>query len=332
MAHELNFNAKRKTYSFVTNTEKAWHGLGTIVDHAMTSEEAIKLANLDFDVKQTSIHARIVNEEGIALYSPYEEKVANYRTDNNEVLGLVGSRYEIIQNTEAFGFFDSIIDKGEAIFQTAGALGKGERIFITAKLPEDMLVKGEHCEKYIILSNSHNGSSAIVAGFTTVRIVCNNTLQAALGSMSNKVSIIHRKGAKNELEQAHTLMGITSKYMLEVQDIFNQMAKTAISDVKLKEYITDVMKPTYVGFDADKKDSSRFKNQVNDIYEFALGHPTQTTDAARGTVWGAYNSISGYYNYLKPYKTQEDKFKTQLYGTGSTIINKAFEKAELLLV
>lgn len=332
MAHELNFNAKRKTYSFVTNTEKAWHGLGTIVDHAMTSEEAIKLANLDFDVKQTSIHARIVNEEGIALYSPYEEKVANYRTDNNEVLGLVGSRYEIIQNTEAFGFFDSIIDKGEAIFQTAGALGKGERIFITAKLPEDMLVKGEHCEKYIILSNSHNGSSAIVAGFTTVRIVCNNTLQAALGSMSNKVSIIHRKGAKNELEQAHTLMGITSKYMLEVQDIFNQMAKTAISDIKLKEYITDVMKPTYVGFDADKKDSSRFKNQVNDIYEFALGHPTQTTDAARGTVWGAYNSISGYYNYLKPYKTQEDKFKTQLYGTGSTIINKAFEKAELLLV
>jgi phage/plasmid-like protein (TIGR03299 family) len=332
MAHELNFNAKRKTYSFVSNTEKAWHGLGTIVDHAMTSQEAIELANLDFDVKQTSIHARIVNEEGIALYSPYDERVANYRTDTNEVLGLVGSRYEIIQNKEAFGFFDSIIDKGEAIFQTAGALGKGERIFITAKLPQDMLVGGEQCEKYIILSNSHNGSSAIVAGFTTIRIVCNNTLQAALGSLSNKVSIIHRKGAKNQLEQAHTLMGITSKYMLEVEDIFNQMAKTPIGDIKLKEYITDVMKPTYVGFDADKKDSTRFKNQVNDIYEFALGHPTQTTDAARGTLWGAYNSISGYYNYIKPYKTQEDKFKTQLYGTGSNSINKAFEKAQLLLV
>ena len=331
MAHELNFNAKRKTYSFVTNTEKAWHGLGTIVDHAMTSEEAIKLANLDFDVKQTSIHARIVNEEGIALYSPYEEKVANYRTDNNEVLGLVGSRYEIIQNTEAFGFFDSIIDKGEAIFQTAGALGKGERIFITAKLPEDMLVKGEHCEKYIILSNSHNGSSAIVAGFTTVRIVCNNTLQAALGSMSNKVSIIHRKGAKNELEQAHTLMNISSKYMLEVEELFNQMAKTPIADDNLKTYITDVMKPTYIGFDADKKDSTRFKNQVNDIYEFALGHPTQQTNAARGTVWGAYNSISGYYNHVKTYRTQEDKFKTQLFGTGNTIINKAFDKALLLV-
>jgi phage/plasmid-like protein (TIGR03299 family) len=332
MAHELNFNAKRKTYSFVSNTEKAWHGLGTIVDHAMTSEEAIKLANLDFEVKQTSIHAQILDEQGNTIYSPYEEKVANYRSDNNEVLGLVGSRYEIIQNTDAFGFFDSIIDKGEAIFQTAGALGKGERIFITAKLPEDMLVGGEQCEKYIILSNSHNGSSAIVAGFTTVRIVCNNTLQAALGSMSNKVSIVHRKGAKNQLEQAHTLMGITSKYMLEVEELFNQMAKTPIADNNLKNYISDVMKPTYVALDEDKKDSTRFKNQVNDIYEFALGHPTQTTNAARGTVWGAYNSISGYYNHIKTYPSQEVKFKTQLYGTGSTIINKAFEKASLLLV
>ena len=91
------------------------------------------------------------------------------------------------------------------------------------------------------------------------------------------------------------------------------------------------MRPNYIGYDADKKESTRFKNQVDDIYKFAITHPTQTTDAAGGTVWGAYNSISGYYNYIKAYKTQEQKFNSQLFGDGNTIINKAFDKALLLV-
>ena len=330
MAHLINFNERKGTHSFASNAEKAWHGLGQVVDKAMTAAEAIELANLDYEVEKTTIHARIEGEDGIALYQPFEDKFATYRKDTQETLGIVGGRYEIVQNKDAFGFFDAIIDEGEAIFETAGALGKGERIFVTAKLPEDMLVAGEECNKYIILTNSHDGTSSIIAGFTSVRIVCNNTLQAALKGLTNKVLIEHRTGAKERLAEAYKVMNIGSRYMTEVQDVFNQMAKTQITDEVLQNYIISVMKPEYKALkskEEEEKISTRFKNQVTSIYEFALSHPTQQTDATRGTLWGAYNAISGYYNYIQKYKNEEQKFTSQMFGNANNKIIKAFNEA-----
>lgn len=331
MAHNLNYNAKKGTHSFVSNSEKAWHGLGQIVEKAMTAEEAIDLANLDYEVAKTTIHAKIEGEDGGLIYQPFAEKFATYRKDTNDTLGIVGSRYEIVQNRDAFGFFDAIVDSGEAIFETAGVLGNGEKIFVTAKLPNDMLVNGEPCEKYIILTNSHDGSSSIIAGFTTIRIVCNNTLQAALKGLSNKVSIQHRGGAKEKLAEAYKVMNIASSYMNEVESIFNQMSDTKLNPDELKSYIMDVMKPEYKNAnESEEVVSTRLKNQVEAIFDFANTHPTQTTEAAQGTLWGAYNSISGYYNYIAPFRTQEDKFNSQMFGNANNKINKAFEKARIL--
>lgn len=331
MAHLINFDERKGTYSFASNAEKAWHGLGQVVDKAMTASEAIELANLDYEVEKTTIHAKINSADSeMTLWQPFEDKFATYRKDTSEPLGIVGSRYEIVQNKDAFAFFDAIVDSGEAIFETAGALGKGERIFVTAKLPQDLLVKGEECNKYIILTNSHDGTSSIVAGFTTIRVVCNNTLQAAMRGLTNKVYIEHRTGAKERLSEAYKVMGIASKYMSEVDEIFNQMAKTEISDAQLQKYITDVMIPEYKALKSEEeqeKVSTRFKNQVISIYDFALSHPTQQTDAARGTVWGAYNAISGYYNYIQKYKNDEQKFTSQMFGNANNKIQKAFQKA-----
>jgi len=330
MSHQINFNEKKGNYSFASNSEKAWHGLGQVVEKAMTASEAIEQANLDYEVEKTTIHARIPSQDGIELYQPFEDKFATYRKDTHDTLGIVGGRYEIVQNKDAFGFFDAIIDSGEAIFETAGALGKGERIFVTAKLPEDMLVAGEECNKYIILTNSHDGTSSIIAGFTSVRVVCNNTLQAALRDLTNKVLIQHRVGAKERLAEAYKVMNIGSKYMNEVQEVFNEMAKTKVSDEQLQDYIIKVMNPEYKSLksvEEAEKISTRFKNQVSSIYEFALSHPTQQTNATRGTLWGAYNAISGYYNYIQKYKNEEQKFTSQMFGNANNKIIKAFNEA-----
>ena len=330
MAHLINYDERKGTHSFASNSEKAWHGLGQVVENAMTAEEAINLANLDYEVYKTTIHPLV---DGMPNNGDAIDKFAIMRQDNNAYLGMVGSRYEIVQNRDAFAFFDAIIDSGEAIFETAGALGKGERIFVTAKLPEDMLVGGEVCNKYIILTNSHDGSSSIIAGLTTTRVVCNNTLQAALSDLSNKVSIQHRSGAKDKLAEAHKVMQIASSYMNEVEQLFNEMADKKIDDGQLKKYIMDVMKIEVKGATQEEQEkiSTRFQNQVDSIYNFALTHPTQLTDAAKGTVWGAYNSISGYYNYIAKFKTDEDKFKSQMFGIGNTKINKGFQEALVLI-
>jgi len=329
MAHLINFDERKGTYAFASNAEKAWHGLGQVVEEAMTAEQAIELANLDYEVKKTTLHAAIEEASVDGGFVKINDKFATYRADTAKPLGIVGSRYEIVQNKDAFAFFDAIIDSGEAIFETAGALGDGERIFVTAKLPDDMLVNGEVCNKYIILTNSHDGTSSIVAGFTSIRVVCNNTLQAAMRDLTNKVLIQHRVGAKERLQEAYKVMGIASKYMSEVNDAFNLMAKTSIEDAQLKQFITDIMMPEYKlkNEEEQEKLSTRFINQVTSIYDFALSHPTQQTDAARGTVWGAYNSISGYYNYIQKYKNDEQKFVSQMFGNANNKITKAFNRA-----
>jgi phage/plasmid-like protein (TIGR03299 family) len=325
MAHKLNeTNGK---VSFAARGEKAWHGLGQYVSEAMTSEQAIELGGLNYTVEKRPLYApgwagTMVEAEG---------HYGNVRTDTNEILGIVKGRYRIVQNKDAFGFFDTIIDRGEAIFETAGALGKGERIFVTAKLPEDMLVRGEKVEKYIMLTNSHDGTSTIIAGFTPIRVVCNNTLTAALKKLDNKVSISHTASAESRLKEASRVMGIASKYMDEVNMTFESMTTRKLSDLEMKYFIETVMKNSIKEDTSDKEASTRMKNLVDQVYSFAITHPTQTTEAAYRTLWGAYNGISGYYNFLKDYKNADQKMKDMNYGYANDKIAKAFDQAVVML-
>jgi len=325
MAHNLNeTNGK---VSFAARGEKAWHGLGQYVSEAMTSEQAIELGGLNYTVEKRPLYApgwagTMVEAEG---------HYGNVRTDTNEILGIVKGRYRIVQNKDAFGFFDTIIDRGEAIFETAGALGKGERIFVTAKLPEDMLVRGERVEKYIMLTNSHDGTSTIIAGFTPIRVVCNNTLTAALKKLDNKVSISHTASAESRLKEASRVMGIASKYMDEVNTTFESMTTRKLSDLEMKYFIETVMQNSVKEDKSDKEASTRMKNLVDQVYSFAITHPTQTTEAAYRTLWGAYNGISGYYNFLKDYKNADQKMKDMNYGYANDKIAKAFDQAVIML-
>jgi phage/plasmid-like protein (TIGR03299 family) len=325
MAHNLNLNNGK--WSFAARGEKAWHGLGQYVSEAMTSEQAIELGGLNYGVEKRPLFAPAW--EGTYVEAP--GFYANVRTDNNEILGVVKGRYRIVQNKDAFSFFDSIIDKGEAIFETAGALGRGERIFVTAKLPDDMLVRGEKVEKYIMLTNSHDGSTTIIAGFTPIRVVCNNTLTAALKNLDNKVSISHTASAESRLREASRVMGIASKYMDEVNMAFESMTTRRLTDLELKHYIETVMKTTIKEEESDKDASTRMKNLVDQVYSFTITHPTQTTEAAYRTLWGAYNGISGFYNFLKDYKSADQKMRDMNYGYANDKISKAFDLAARMI-
>src|SRR5215203_6173963 len=197
MAHNINFNELTGKHSFFSVNEKPWHGLGQIVADYPTSSEAIKFAGLDYTVEKRKLFTldsqNNCGSPDTDIIIP-EIQVPNYfatvRTDNETVLGVVGKDYEIVQNRDAFSLFDSIVG-GEGIqYETAGALGKGERIFITAKLPDYIKVgKDDLIEQYLFLTTSHDGFGSITAAFTPIRIVCNNTLNAAMRNHSNKIKI-----------------------------------------------------------------------------------------------------------------------------------------------
>lgn len=327
MAHNIHINEKG-TASFAAVGQKAWHGLGQYVNEAMTSEQAISLGGLDYEVEKKQI--------AIAGGKKIPGKYATVRMDTGDALGIVSADYHVVQNRECFAFFDSIVDKGEAIFQTAGALGIGERIFVTAKLPEDILVHGEPVENYLLLTSGHDGKagSAIQVGFTSVRVVCQNTLTAALRGLQNKVTILHFGGAKTKLETAAKVMGMASKYTIGLNDIFNQMAETKITDQQLRKFIEETMRPVSQVVSKEELEeqfSPLFIKKVDQIFDFAKSHDTQVTDAAAGTVWGAYNAISGYYTWMKNYKTQEEKMQDIYYKDGGKRIEKAFQNALSLI-
>ncbi len=224
MAHQINFNDQTGKHSFFSVKQKAWHGLGTIVQDYPTSEEAIKHAGLDYEVIKSPLFTQgramtignageIIDGEDISVHDYY----ATLRTDSNKVLGVVGKDYHIVQNRDAFSFFDSIVGGDGILYETVGALGNGERIFITAKLPGYIRVgSNDMIEKYLFLTTSHDGSGSITAAFTPIRIVCANTLNAALGNCSNTIKIRHTSGAKERLEQAHKVMGIANTRSLQM--------------------------------------------------------------------------------------------------------------------
>ncbi|MBV4359096.1 DUF932 domain-containing protein [Pinibacter aurantiacus] len=327
MAHNLNFNSNTGKHSFFSVQQKAWHNLGTIVDNYPTSKEALAFAGLNYTVEKrllfTYDNENQQANEDTEIKIP-EINVPNYyatiRTDTEQVLGVVGKDYEIVQNVDAFSFFDAIVEGDGIQYETAGALGSGERIFITAKLPGYIKVgKEDLIEQYLFLTTSHDGFGSITAAFTPVRVVCANTLSAALKNCSSSIKIRHTVNAKERLEQAHTLMGITNKLSAELNEIFNQWTKVKVTDEEVKKLIQlamipnkEVLKKIETGQEDEL--STQFVNICEKTFEYTMSAPSQSLETTKGTLFGVYNGITGYFQNVKEYKNDETKLKSILFG------------------
>lgn len=343
----INFNRRTGKHAFFSVKEKAWHELGQVVSDYPTSAEAIKFAELDFEVEKRPLftfNSENFNDDPETDLIIPEVKVpgffATMRTDTDEVLGVVGSDYHVMQNRDAFAFFDNLVEAGDGIkYETAGALGKGERIFITAKLPEYIKVaKDDLLEQYLLLTTSHDGSSGITAAFTPIRVVCQNTLNSALRNLKNHVTFRHTANAKQRLDNAHELLGITSELSKVTQDRFRFWSKVRITDPEVEKLIQMAMVPNKEVLDLVQAGQyedwpTAFKNTCEEVVEYAFSAESQLVDATRGTVYGAYNAVSGYFQNVRPYKSSEAKMKNIFYGgTAHQRTQRAFELCDNYVV
>ncbi len=339
MAHKLHLNQKTLEYSFFSVKEKAWHGLGKIVDQYPTSKEALEFAGLNYIVEKRQLFTydsennKADEESGIKIP---EITIPNYyatiRTDSDTVLGVVGKDYEIVQNVDAFAFFDAIVGGDGIQYETAGALGNGERVFITAKLPGYIRVGHDDLtEKYLFLTTSHDGYGSITAAFTPVRIVCNNTLNAALRNHTNAIKIRHTANAKERLEQAHKLMGISNNMASQMEEIFNRWTKVRISDKEVRKLIQKALIPNKEVLQRleaghDDQCSTYYKNMCDFAYRYTMENETQLVETTKGTLYGAYNGITGYYQNVRKYKDDAAKLRSLMYnGTAQQRGQAAFD-------
>jgi phage/plasmid-like protein (TIGR03299 family) len=295
--------------------EVPWHKLGTKLDKPATAAEAIEAAGLDFTVDKTPL--RTTYFEG-----PIEGHFATVRTDTFQALGVVGSRYEPVQNRDAFTLFDELVGEGEAIYHTAGALGKGERIWLLAKLPDYIRINGNDIvEKFLLLTNSHDGSSPVRVKLTPIRVVCENTLAIALAGAEQEVRIRHTTNAQVKLKEAHEVLGLSNWLYAELDRIFNGMSERKLTGEEMKGYVRAVFpEPPRV---YHRSNVPKIHEKVVELAETGAG-----AELARGTLWGAYNAVTEFVDHCRLSRADDSsRLKSTWFGTGERIKKQAFKVA-----
>ena len=216
--------------------EVPWHGLGTKVNEAPTSKEAIKLAGLDWNVNPTVIYD--ANGKEISGYK------ANMRDSDQSILGIVSDRYQIVQNSEAFEFTDSLLDEG-VVYETAGSLRDGKQIWLLARMPSTTIL-GDDVDPYLCFTNTFDGSGAIKVCMTPVRVVCNNTLNLALETTKRSWSTRHIGDLAGKLHQAKETLGLAQEYMKKLDEDADRLANTKLSDAEIESIVSFIFPIDYI--------------------------------------------------------------------------------------
>ena len=314
--------------------EKPWHGIGTELDHPATAAEAIKAAKLDWEVQAFPIYAGVpdINDNSkINEYIPVEDTRATVRMDTKAALGVVGRLYTPIQNVDAFGFFDSVVGEGKAMYHVCGALGKGETIWILAKMPGDLRVlkTDDIIEKYLLLSNSHNGMSTMKMFFTPIRVVCQNTLSAANSEVEQSgrdmVRIKHLPGLHEKVEAAKIVLGLVDRTYAELQQAYNKLANYQVNDDWLDIYIRAVIPAKN-----ENEVSTRTIN-IRDGIGSRFESESNSLPGIKGSAWAAYNAVTEWTDHFSIYSKEKRDTTARLssiwLGCGSELKKRAFDIA-----
>jgi len=299
-----------------------WHKLGVQLDNPATAAEAIETAQMEWSVITKPVYVR--NQAG--GFEEVDGKRAIVRADTQEVFTIMGNGYEPVQNKDAFSFFDAVIGQGEAIYHTAGSLYGGKRIWVMAKLPDDIKITPDDViQPYILLSNSHDGSTALRMQITPIRVVCANTLSVALGSNGGFYAK-HTRNVMQRAKDAREVLGLANAYYEMFARQVDQLVNTRMTVIEVQEYLQKVYQ-----FKADQTYADQ-DHRIVKAYETTLdllGHPTNTLGGIQGTQWAAYNAVTYYIDHEKPVRGQayrDDRIlDSSWFGTGAGIRQRAYD-------
>ena len=210
--------------------EKPWHGLGTEVQEAPTSADALICAGLDWEVIQENVYT-----EGGILVPGYR---VNLRSTDSAALGIVSDRYKVVQNEAAFQFTDDLLGAG-VTYETAGALQGGRKVWMLARMPHRYIIAGDEIAPYLVVMNSHDGSSGIKVAMTPIRVVCQNTLNLALNSAKRIWTTKHTENVMSRVYEAQETLGLAEKYMGELGRGIDTLSRIKLTDKKVAEFMQE---------------------------------------------------------------------------------------------
>ncbi len=296
--------------------ETPWHGQGLRVEDAPSSEEAIRLAGLDWSVDQQPIY--------LADGTQIKDNYANVRSSDGKALGIVGSKYKIVQNTEAFAFTDELLGEGVK-YETAGSLKEGKVIWLLAKMPETFEVLGDKVEPYLVFTNTHDGSGAVRVCMTPVRVVCNNTLNMALRGAKRVWSARHTGSIASKLDDARETLQFANNYIKATQETFEELYKVKLNDISLHRMLNNIVPITEDMSDRQKENQKTIRDDILLRYEEAPDLKVLDQTGAR-----LVQAVADTTSHLEPFRLtanwKENRFKNTLDG------NKLLDKTVGILL
>lgn len=318
---------------FSANGIELWHGLGEIIKDAPTSEDAIRIAGLDWDV----IPKPIYDEFGRELPG-YK---VNIRSSDNMALGIVTDRYKVVQNREAFAFTDELLGQGVR-YETAGSLASGKRVWMLARMDNTWLAE-EEISPFMVFTNSHDGTGAIRVAMTPVRVCCENTLNLALKTADRHWSCVHKGDIMSKLEEARFTLASAERYMKALEEEFGELKLKKVTDKQVEDMTDKLLeiefnnlfnKALKTGKIVDFKERlrqqkyedklNRKKNDIITIY-----HDKPDLVGTERSAFRFVNAVSDYATHTDDHKQtknyQENLFMRTIDGNG--LIDTAYQLA-----
>ena len=300
-------SAEVETMMFV-GRERPWHGLGTMVEEAPDSREALIAAGLDWDVVQRPVFT----QDGVKVPGYF----ANVRQQDGSILGVVTSRYKVVQNRDAFAFTDALLGDGVR-YETAGSLMGGRKTWILAKLTTRYIIQGEQILPYLVFSNTHDGSGAIKIAMTPIRVVCNNTLNLALDTADRSWSIHHTGDIAAKLEDARETLFMAEDYMNELGKGFEDLSRKRLTDAAVDEFIKELLPIADDASETTEKNILRLRKDVATRYFDA-----PDLQGLRKNGYRFINAVSDFATHAAPIRRtrnyQENLFNKTMEGNPLT--------------
>ena len=299
MAHEV----ETMMYSTEGGRYAPWHGLGTAVDHACSSAEALELAGLDWEVNSRPIYT----DNGVAIPG----YIANTRSSDNKVLGVVTEKYKIVQNKEAFAFTDNLLDN-DAKYVTAGSLRGGKNVWMLAQLPRTKIL-GDDVDQFLCFTNTHDGTGAVRVFTTPTRVCCQNTLNLALSTAKRSWSCRHMGNMESKMHEATRTLELANKYMEELSKKADELANTTVSDDKIRQIVAEMFP-----IDEDNQSHRQLANMEQAKKEFMVAYFMPDIAQFRNTAWGLVNAMADMVAHSSPKRNtstyQENNFERIVIG------------------
>lgn len=288
--------------------EKPWHGLGQIVNDAPTVADAIKMAGLDWTVSQIPImHAG--KDSGYKM---------NVRSTDELVLGVTGSRYQPVQNLDAFDFVDVLLGEG-VTFETAGSLSSGKRVWLLAKMPQTTIL-GDKVDPFMVLTNNHDNNGSLKAAMTPTRVVCQNTLALALRNASRTWTARHTGSINGKMAEARRTFQLANVYM---ESIEQEAEKLALIKMAPKDFrgFSELLFPITSDMGARKEEA-----QLELRGELESAYVEDDLANIKSTAWGVINAVADMVSHKKPSR-QTDNFQENQFMTlvdGNELMTRAY--------